>query len=264
MFLRRNSDAVAPDTEAVTHRVLVRTQAGDECVCIAIPASFSRSAQTAHVEILNQLPQAIPSLALPQLKINTTIFRVKSTELESELLRYEANNMRRSHKIGVVYCAKGARTEAEMLRTTHANASADFLQFLSLLGQEVALKSWQDYSGGLDVKNDTDGTHSIFTNFWGIPVMFHVSTMLPNDHHNPNVAISYVPPFSPSFPPFVYCCIHHVVFDVPQKKRHIGNDIVVIIFKDHDDDTLLDPSTFKSHLNRIFFLIFKMLLVRVK
>ena len=190
MILRRNSDAVPPDAETVTHRALVRTQMGDECVCIAIPANFARSSQTAQTEILAQLAQALPELSLPQLKMNATLFRVKSPDLENDLLQYEANNMRRCHKIGVVYCARGARTEAEMLHSTHAGASADFLQFLSLLGQEVTLKNWPDYSGGLDVKNDTDGTHSIFTNFWGIPVMFHVSTMLPNDHNNPGVSIS--------------------------------------------------------------------------
>eukprot|EP00026_Physarum_polycephalum_P000766 Phypoly_transcript_00767.p1 GENE.Phypoly_transcript_00767~~Phypoly_transcript_00767.p1 ORF type:complete len:887 (+),score=142.43 Phypoly_transcript_00767:204-2864(+) len=227
MFLRRTTEPSTVESDTITHRVLVRAQSGDECVCVAIHGSLARSAQTAHTEILTQLPHLLPSFTFPQLKINGTLFRVKSPDLENDLLQYEANNMRRSHKIGVVYCAKGARTEAEMLQTTHAQASPDFHQFLSLLGSEVPLKLWEDYAGGLDVKNDADGTHSVFTNFWGIPIMFHVSTMLPNDPHNPNVA----------------------------KKRHIGNDIVVIVFKDHDDDTLFNPSTFKSHLNHIFCVV---------
>lgn len=59
------------------------------------------------------------SHALPaNLKIGSSIFKVKSPELETELLNYEANNMRRSHKIGVMYCPKGARTEADMVIIT--------------------------------------------------------------------------------------------------------------------------------------------------
>lgn len=229
IILRRNSEAIPPDNETVAHRALVRTQTGDECVCIAIPANFARSAQTAHAEVLVQLQQALPALALPtQLKIGATLYRVKSNDLDNDLLQYEANNMRRSHKLGVVYCTKGARTEAEMLHTTHQKASVEFLQFLSLLGQEVALKGWADYSGGLDVKNDTDGTHSVFTNFWGIPIMFHVSTMLPNDIHNPNVAISLNIPSSLAFllalflPSLIYDPLSapfHIYFDVPRRRN---------------------------------------------
>jgi Rap/ran-GAP len=198
MILRRSVDPpTTPDPETVVHRALVRTQSGDECLCIAVPANLARNSQTAHAEVLAQIAQALPAHTLPvHLKIGTTIFRVKSNDLEAELLQYEANNMRRCHKVGIVYCAKGMRSEAEMLSTTRANASADFQQFLTLLGQEVPLRGWADYSGGLDVKNDADGTHSIFTNFWGIPVMFHVSTMLPTDPHNPVVAVSFYLPFT--------------------------------------------------------------------
>lgn len=53
-----------------------------------------------------------------------------------------------------------------------------------------------------------NGTHSIYTEFWGNEVMFHVSTLLP-----------YVPN------------------DEQQlgRKRHIGNDIVTIVFGDQKD-----------------------------
>jgi hypothetical protein len=132
MFLRRTNDPSTSDTDTITHRVLVRTQTGDECVCISIPACLARSAQTAHTEILNQLPQNLPGFTFPQLKINATLFRVKSPDLESDLLHYEANNMRRSHKIGVVYCAKGARSESEMLQTTHNQARSEPSPFVFL------------------------------------------------------------------------------------------------------------------------------------
>ena len=35
------------------------------------------------------------------------------------------------------------------------------------------------YKGGLDVSKDQTGEHSVFTQFEGHEVMFHVSTLLP-------------------------------------------------------------------------------------
>ena len=61
--------------------------------------------------------------------------------------------------------------------------------------------------------------------------------------------------------------LHHskLIHSHPQleRKRHIGNDIVVIIFVDHDDDPEdaitsamhFDPTCMKSHFNHIFALV---------
>lgn len=49
--------------------------------------------------------------------------------------------------------------------------SEAFNEFLSLLGTKVRLQGWNKFSGGLDVKLDSTGTHSIFTEFKGIEIM---------------------------------------------------------------------------------------------
>jgi hypothetical protein len=71
---------------------------------------------------------------------------------------------------------------------------------------------------------DASGTHSIFSTIEDISVMYHVSTMLPldtRDNENP----------------------------ILERKRHIGNDVVVLIFK--EGNTPIDPSTaFRSQFNR--------------
>jgi hypothetical protein len=36
-----------------------------------------------------------------------------------------------------------------------------------------------NYSGGLDVRQNNKGTHSVYTNWNGFEVMSHVSTLLP-------------------------------------------------------------------------------------
>ena len=70
------------------------------------------------------------------------------------------------------------------------------------------------YRAGLDVRGDTYGTHSVYTTWREFEVMFHVSTFLPyraNDYQQ------------------------------LQRKRHIGNDICVIIFM--DGETPYAPGT---------------------
>lgn len=56
--------------------------------------------------------------------------------------------------------------------------------------------------------------------------MFHVSTLLPHDAVNPQQL---------------------------ERKRHLGNDIVVIVFK--EGDQLYDPNCIKSEFNRIQYFI---------
>lgn len=175
------------------YKVLIRTQAGDEYTNVALIANHPRQA---HLEVIARLHKILTPTMLPVvLKLGTNLFRVKSSDLDTSLLGYETSNMHRAHKVGVVYCAKGAHTELDMLRTSHAGSSPEFQQFISFLGQEVVLNGFAEYAGGLDVKNNSTGTHSVYTNFWGIQIMFHVSTLLPDDPNNPLIAISLL--FSP-------------------------------------------------------------------
>ncbi len=73
--------------------------------------------------------------------------------------------------------------------------SADFDEFLELLGDCVNLKGFTGFRGGLDVTSKTfgplfffltsfcvdnsTGEKSVYTNWSGIEFMFHITTMLP-------------------------------------------------------------------------------------
>lgn len=70
---------------------------------------------------------------------------------------------------------------------------------------------------------DRSGKHSIFTQFSDYEIMFHVSTLLPFEESDPQQI---------------------------ERKKHIGNDIVVIIFQDSDSKTPWDPLTISSRFNR--------------
>lgn len=97
-----------------------------------------------------------------------------------------------------------------------------FETFLDCLGTRIPLKGFQGYAGGLDTKTDTTGTHSVHTTHQGFEVMFHVSTMLP-----------YFPKDEQQV----------------ERKRHLGNDVVVIIFKESADDSF-SPQNMASQFNR--------------
>ena len=68
------------------------------------------------------------------------------------------------------------------------------------------------------------GLHSLYTIYEGHEIMFHVSTMLP---------------FTPDNPQQV------------ERKRHIGNDIVIIVFQDWDEKSSFSPPAIKSKFVRI-------------
>jgi len=76
------------------------------------------------------------------------------------------------------------------------------------------------------VNNDSTGTHSIYTKFRELEIMFHVSTLLPYQHGD----------------------IQRV-----ERKRHIGNDVVTIIFK-HGSDPF-NPACITTHFTHVFCVI---------
>ena len=49
------------------------------------------------------------------------------------------------------------------------------------------------YKGGLDTVHDLTGTHSVYTHWRGIEIMFHVSTLLPYEQHDPQkVSLNHI------------------------------------------------------------------------
>jgi len=131
-----------------------------------------------------------------------------------------------AYKFGVLYCKDGQKTEEEMFSNKFENCSDLFKQFLLFLGDYVTLKGFTGFRGGLDIKSDACGPQSIYTKFSGVEVMFHVAPLLP---HNEND-------------------VQHV-----EKKRHIGNDIIVIVF--NDSSRPFSPLTIKSEFNHIYAVI---------
>jgi hypothetical protein len=105
-------------------------------------------------------------------------------------------------------------------------ASPEFLQFLELLGERVKLLGWKRYAGDLDTRENATGTESVFTEFRGVEIMFHISMLLP----------------------FVATDSQQIA-----RKSKIGNDVVVIVFK--EGGTPFPVQRIKSTFSQVYILV---------
>ncbi|XP_025208054.1 GTPase-activating Rap/Ran-GAP domain-like protein 3 isoform X1 [Melanaphis sacchari] len=151
-----------------------------------------------------------------------------SPEIQKDLLLLEEQEGSVNFKFGVLYTKPSQLTDDEML--SNENGSEEFNQFISLLGNRVRLKGWDKYRGGLDVKGDMTGEYSVYTIYEGHEIMFHVSTMLPYSKDNRQQV---------------------------ERKRHIGNDIVNIVYVDGGATQMsqFNPAFIKSQFTHVFALV---------
>uniref|UniRef100_A0A8C8RX86 Rap-GAP domain-containing protein n=1 Tax=Pelusios castaneus TaxID=367368 RepID=A0A8C8RX86_9SAUR len=110
----------------------------------------------------------------------------------------------------------------------HSNTeeSLGFLEFLDFLGDRIQLQDFRGFRGGLDVTRGQTGTESVYTNFRGKEIMFHVSTKLPFTEGDAQQL---------------------------QRKRHIGNDIVAIVFQ--DENTPFVPDMIASNFLHAYVVV---------
>lgn len=143
----------------------------------------------------------------------------------SELIqKFDEHSVSYKHKIGVIYQKMGQTREEELFsNVSHSSAMEEFLDFL---GDRVKLNGFKGFRGGLDIGSDQTGEESVYTNFKDREIMFHVSTLLPYDPLDSQQV---------------------------QRKRHIGNDIVTIIFQ--DANTPFNPEAIRSHFLHVFIVV---------
>ncbi|XP_013862049.1 GTPase-activating Rap/Ran-GAP domain-like protein 3 isoform X1 [Austrofundulus limnaeus] len=152
---------------------------------------------------------------------------ILNPDIQKDLLVLEEQEGSVNFKFGVLFAKDGQLTDDEMF--SNETGSESFDKFLTLLGDTVTLQGWAGYRGGLDTKNDTTGIESIYTVYQGHELMFHVSTMLPYSKDNKQQV---------------------------ERKRHIGNDIVTIVFQEGDEaSSSFKPSMIRSHFTHIFALV---------
>ncbi|XP_033221111.1 uncharacterized protein LOC117175513 [Belonocnema kinseyi] len=160
-----------------------------------------------------------------EVNINPPLTLGQLPDTPEELLKLDQVFIKSELKVGVIYVQEGQYSEEEILDNN--DSSLLFEEFLQILGDTVRLKGFDKYKGGLDTVHDLTGLYSVYTNWRGIEIMFHVSTLLPYEKHDPQKL---------------------------QRKRHIGNDIVCVVFLEADN-TSFSPACIKSHFLHTFILV---------
>ncbi|KAK9411782.1 signal-induced proliferation-associated 1-like 2 [Crotalus adamanteus] len=162
---------------------------------------------------------------IPELNIQCLRQASNSPKVSEQLLKLDEQGLSFQHKIGILYCKAGQSTEEEMYN--NETAGPVFEEFLDLLGQRVRLKGFSKYRAQLDNKTDSTGTHSLYTTYKDYEIMFHVSTMLPYMPSNRQQLL---------------------------RKRHIGNDIVTIVFQE-PGALPFTPKNIRSHFQHVFVIV---------
>ncbi|XP_072247394.1 signal-induced proliferation-associated 1-like protein 2 isoform X3 [Leuresthes tenuis] len=162
---------------------------------------------------------------IPELNIQCLRLALNSPKVPEQLLKLDEQGLSFQHKVGVLYCKAGQSTEEEMYNNESAGPALD--EFLDLLGQRVRLKGFTKYRAQLDNKTDSTGTHSLYTTYKDYELMFHVSTMLPYTPNNRQQLL---------------------------RKRHIGNDIVTIVFQE-PGALPFTPKNIRSHFQHVFVIV---------
>lgn len=137
---------------------------------------------------------------------------------------YDEHVLVSNFKFGVLYQRYGQTTEEELFGNN--GTSPAFEEFLDVLGEKIKLKDHKGYRGGLDIQNGHTGDLAIYEVFKEREIMFHVSTMLPHTDGDPQQL---------------------------QRKRHIGNDIVAIVFQ--ETNTPFSPDMIASHFLHAFIVV---------
>ncbi|KAF9356865.1 hypothetical protein BGX34_009716 [Mortierella sp. NVP85] len=140
----------------------------------------------------------------------------------------EERQIVRHYKFGIYHLLAGQTLERQGLANPCDSCTPDFMDFVHWLGEPIQLRGWKGYRAGLDVNGGTTGEESIFTKWNEYQIMFHCAPFIP---------------FNPKD--------HQQV----ERRRFIGNDIVVIVFKEHDDDEQFDLSSVGSRQNHIICIV---------
>ncbi|XP_068423565.1 signal-induced proliferation-associated 1-like protein 2 isoform X2 [Clinocottus analis] len=162
---------------------------------------------------------------IPEINIQCLRLALNSPKVPEQLLKLDEQGLSFQHKVGVLYCKAGQSTEEEMYNNESAGPALE--EFLDLLGQRVRLKGFTKYRAQLDNKTDSTGTHSLYTTYKDYELMFHVSTMLPYTTNNRQQLL---------------------------RKRHIGNDIVTIVFQE-PGALPFTPKHIRSHFQHVFVIV---------
>jgi hypothetical protein len=211
------------DSKEDGYRTLVRTPRGDYRLFLKSPSELTcENPKQVQKALLREKYQQLPWLCESKFEI------VSDSTYTDDFAMLENKLVVNTLKVGVLYVKPGQTKENEML--SNDMGSEAFEEFLSFLGEKIRLKDWDKFAGGLDTKKDSTGTHAIYTTYSKVEMIFHVSTLLGNPQRDRT---------DPEW--------------IQEKKVHIGNDIVVLVYL--EGNQLFEPDSIISQFNHVFIVI---------
>ncbi|XP_060056861.1 rap1 GTPase-activating protein 1 isoform X7 [Erinaceus europaeus] len=177
------------------------------------------------ISCLTEFPNVVQMAKLVCEDVNVDRFYPVLYPKASRLIvTFDEHVISNNFKFGVIYQKLGQTSEEELFSTTEESPA--FAEFLEFLGQKVKLQDFKGFRGGLDVTHGQTGTESVYCNFRNKEVMFHVSTKLPYTEGDAQQL---------------------------QRKRHIGNDIVAVVFQ--DENTPFVPDMIASNFLHAYVVV---------
>ncbi|MFT7804483.1 rap1 GTPase-activating protein 1-like isoform X9 [Arapaima gigas] len=177
------------------------------------------------ISCLTEFPNVVQMAKLVCEEVNVDRFYPVLYPKASRLIvSFDEHVISNNFKFGVIY-QKFAQTSEEELFGNNEESPA-FVEFLEFLGQKIELHDFKGFRGGLDVTHGQTGTESVYQNFRNKEIMFHVSTKLPYTEGDTQQL---------------------------QRKRHIGNDIVAIVFQ--EESTPFVPDMIASNFLHAYVVV---------
>ncbi|XP_034388820.1 rap1 GTPase-activating protein 1 isoform X2 [Cyclopterus lumpus] len=177
------------------------------------------------ISCLTEFPNVVQMAKLVCEEVNVDRFYPVLFPKASRLIvTFDEHVISNNFKFGVIYQKFGQTSEEELFGNMEESPS--FVEFFEFLGHKIDLHDFRGFRGGLDVTHGQTGTESIYTSFHNKEIMFHVSTKLPYTEGDSQQL---------------------------QRKRHIGNDIVAIVFQ--EENTPFVPDMIQSNFLHAYVVV---------
>ncbi|XP_043986885.1 rap1 GTPase-activating protein 1-like isoform X9 [Gambusia affinis] len=177
------------------------------------------------ISCLTEFPNVVQMAKLVCEEVNVDRFYPVLYPKASRLVvTFDEHVISNNFKFGVIYQRFGQTSEEELFG--NSEESPAFVEFLEFLGEKIELHNFKGFRGGLDVTHGQTGNESVYCNYRNKEVMFHVSTKLPYTEGDTQQL---------------------------QRKRHIGNDIVAIVFQ--EENTPFVPDMIASNFLHAYVVV---------
>ncbi|KAG2204507.1 hypothetical protein INT46_000260 [Mucor plumbeus] len=144
--------------------------------------------------------------------------------LEKDLLKYDEIHIPKHYKFGLLTIRDNQTTEESWFSNT--GLSDNLQKFLNIMGQKIKLKGYKSYSAGLDTKTGESGESAYISKWNDFDIVYHVAPLMPSQKNDKQQVL---------------------------RKKHIGNDIVSIIFL--EGNQAFNPKAIRSQFLHVYIII---------